>query len=153
MVLGKYYRLVRIIAVSLLLPFSISCATFLNGTTQGITFNSNKAGIYVTVLNDSGQCVFSGRTPCKARLERGAGYFKSGAYEIYYEEKPGYCKVKYPGIIRGKVDLFSYLLMNVTSGFIGYLIVDPSTGAMWVLNPDDVQIYIPKKQIDNSNSR
>lgn len=48
-------------------------------------------------------------------------------------------------IISGKIDVGWYLVGNIfIGGLIGWLIVDPLTGAMWTLSPD--MIYAPLGQ-------
>ena len=82
-----------------------------------------------------------GSTPFTASLKRGAGYFKKAKYQVTFE-KPGY---KTEAItLEGRPGGW-YLGGNVIFGGMGWLIVDPATGAMWTLEPNDVSVTLKKQ--------
>jgi hypothetical protein len=85
-------------------------------------------------------------------LKRGSGYFSGALYRIEIS-KAGY-KTQ---IIQLTSSLNAgwYLLGNfLVGGLIGWLIVDPLTGAMWTINPDDINTQMNKisayNKYDNS---
>ncbi|MDD5677054.1 MAG: PEGA domain-containing protein [Kiritimatiellae bacterium] len=112
------------------------CASIILGTTQKVPVNSNPTGAKVTVYDSKNMAIGGGTTPCSLSLSRGSGFFSSAKYRIVIE-KPGYEKreVKISGSVNGW-----YIAGNlVFGGLIGWLILDPATGAMWSLSPDDVK--------------
>lgn len=86
--------------------------------------------------------VYSGKTPYTATLERGAGYFKSARYNVIIE-KDGYNSRQL--MIDGSPNGW-YIGGNfIFGGLIGWLIVDPLTGAMWTLSPEFVTTDLGSK--------
>ena len=81
-------------------------------------------------MNQWEEVVFSGRTPATVRLKAGAGFFSGNDYIITFE-KEGYAKST--ARIKRGTDPW-YIVGNIAvGGLIGWLIVDPMTGAMWTL--------------------
>ena len=112
------------------------CASIILGTTQKVPVNSTPSGAKVTVYDAKNKAIGGGTTPCSLSLSRSSGFFSSAKYRVVIE-KPGYEKreVKISGSVNGW-----YIAGNlVFGGLIGWLILDPATGAMWSLNPDDVK--------------
>ena len=62
-------------------------------------------------------------------MNSGAGYFKAAEYSITYS-KPGFEDLTLP--ITSEVDGW-YIGNLFFGGLIGFLVVDPATGAMWKL--------------------
>lgn len=78
--------------------------------------------------------VSSETTPCLLSLKPGAGFFKGQAYRLTFT---------YPGHAPASVELQPkvsgwYFGNIVFGGLIGLLIVDPATGAMWNLSPEEI---------------
>jgi hypothetical protein len=84
-------------------------------------------------LDEKGETVFSGTTPTTVTLRTKAGYFKGKNYTVTFQ-KEGYAK--HEAEIRRGVSGW-YIWGNlVFGGVIGWLIVDPATGAMWTLQKE-----------------
>lgn len=109
------------------------CASIISGGTQPVTIKSVPDGATVTVTNRAGEKIHNGTTPLTVTLNRGAGYFKSETYKV---------EVTKEGYELGHLDIVStvngwYIGNLLFGGVIGFLAVDPATGAMYSF-PDSV---------------
>jgi hypothetical protein len=74
--------------------------------------------------------VFSGNTPAVVSLSASAGFFQRAEYQIRFSS-PGYDD----RIISIRASIDGWYWGNILlGGFIGMLIIDPATGAMWRIN-------------------
>ncbi len=123
-----------------LLPCLTGCASIIKGGSQDVEFRSTppEATFMIRDLNNK-MSPISGTTPGKATLKRGAGYFDGAEYEVTVS-KDGYAPVTVP--LASGANLAYGLGNLVLGGLIGYLIVDPATGAMWDLKPDVVEVTL-----------
>lgn len=114
----------------------VGCASIIKGCHQSVSIRSNPSGCRVTVTDSSGSVVMTQATPCTVSLARGRGFFTRGNYQVRFEN-PGYApaEINVSGTLGGW-----YIIGNLfIGGLIGWLIVDPLTGAMWSLGPDPVR--------------
>ncbi len=126
-------------AVATLVAF-VGCATIITGGEQRVNIASEPSQATVTIQDSQGAQVFSSQTPATANLKKGDGYFKGATYKIKIE-KSGYKAQE----VTLKSDLNGgwYILGNLLiGGLLGWLIVDPLTGAMWTLSPDKVNAQL-----------
>jgi hypothetical protein len=105
-----------------------SCATILSGTDQKVTFNSTPAA-HVVVKSNAGQVVYEGEAPATVKLPKKYTY----SVEISLE---GYQKQTVP-ITQSFNAIY---LVNILCGGLVGLIIDPITGAMWNLEPNEINI-------------
>lgn len=110
------------------------CASIFSGTTQEVTIRSTPGAKYA-VTNSFSQRVTSGTVgeDATARMElaRGASYFSPHAYRVALS-KPGYR----PASVAVEPGVNPWYFGNIAlGGFIGMVIVDPLTGAMFRLVP------------------
>lgn len=129
----------RFSAISMILLLSSiitqSCATIVSGSTQDIAISSQPSGAIVEIKDHRNMPVWSGTTPMIAELDRGAGFFRSARYTVTVKSEGHQdAVVRIQGRINGWY-LFGNLFLG---GWIGWLIVDPMTGAMYNLRPDHV---------------
>lgn len=111
------------------------CASIILGGMQELNVRSNPSEAKVTVYTAGGTVVASQNTPCVIKLKRGDGFFQRGLYRLVVE-KPGY--KHFETEIRGEVNGW-YIAGNIVfGGLIGWIIVDPATGAMWSLKPSEI---------------
>jgi hypothetical protein len=118
------------------------CASIVKGSDQKVSFTSEPSDAKV-VINDvrQGKEVEIGSTPFTTTLKRGAGYFKKARYNVTFE-KPGY---QTEAIVLEGTPGGWYIGGNLLfGGGMGWLIVDPATGAMWTLEPQDVSVTLKK---------
>jgi len=115
--------------VSILL-LSTGCASIVSKSTYPINVNSTPSGAKITVTDKKGVEIYTGITPAEGRLKAGSGFFSRARYVVKFE-KEGY-DVK-TVVIESSVDGW-YFGNIVFGGLIGFLIVDPATGAMFKLD-------------------
>lgn len=137
----RRHILVALVAgpLSLLLA---GCASIIKGGDQQVQLKSEPSDARVVIVDArEGKEIHQGATPLTVTLKRGAGYFKKARYRVSIE-KPGYQKEEIA--IEGSPGGW-YIGGNLLfGGLIGYLIVDPATGAMWTLDPEDVMITLKR---------
>lgn len=123
----------NLLFVSLLVIIS-SCASIVSHTSYPVTVDSSPRDASVTITDRHGIQIFSGNTPALVRLKSGAGFFKSAQYAITIS-KPGFA----PKTVSLRATLNGWYFGNIVfGGVIGFLIVDPATGAMYRLNTLDI---------------
>ena len=110
-----------------------NCATiFGGGKPNEVKLNSNPSGAMVTVTNGSGEVLHKGTTPTTVTLPRSKGYFSPASYNVSFVKK-GYPQQN----MNLKASTNPWYVGNlVFGGLIGFLIVDPLTGAMWTLDKE-----------------
>jgi len=106
------------------------CASIVSKSSWPFSVDSNPSGAEVRITNKRGIEVFKGRTPTAMHLKSGAGFFSKESYVVSlsmngYETKKINVECKLNGWYFGNI---------VFGGFIGLLIVDPATGAMFKLD-------------------
>ena len=92
--------------------------------------------------------VYRGTTPATATLDASAGYFDGQKFTITFF-KDGY----HPTTVQVDRRINDWYVGNVVFGeFIGWLIVDPLTGAMWALNSEQVNGTLAETVATNGTS-
>jgi hypothetical protein len=124
------------ILATVLVLGTTGCASIVSDSDYPVSVDSSPSGATFEVKDSTGMVLARGTTPQTIVLEAGEGYF-NGADYIVEASKGGDRGVMRIG--RG-IDLW-YLGGNLFfGGLIGYLIVDPLTGAMWKL---DERVVVP----------
>ena len=111
------------------LALSSGCASIVSDSKYPVSINSNPSGANFLIKDKNGMVVHSGKTPEVVLLKAGAGYFSSATYSVYFKKK-GYGDVT--RVLDTELDGW-YIGNILFGGIIGFLIVDPITGAMWKL--------------------
>lgn len=124
------------------------CSTIISDSDYPVAVNSNPSGASFVITNKAGEQVHSAETPSTVTLAAGAGYFKSEVYTITlnldgYSTKVYTLEASRDGWYWGNI---------VFGGFIGGLIVDPLTGAMYKL-PDSVNITLDASSATSDEAR
>lgn len=110
------------------------CASIFSGSTQTLTFKSVPDTANITITNKSGEKIHTSSTPATVTLKRGNGYFKPAGYEITFSKEGFQTKT-----VQVKATVNGWYIANIIfGGLIGFLIVDPATGAMYTLSPSDI---------------
>jgi len=123
-------------ACALLVLALSGCATIVSGGDQKVDFQSDPSEASIKVYDSSGMVVASSQTPTSLLLKKGAGYFKGASYRVVVE-KPGYKRTEV--LLQSSLNAGWYIAGNLfIGGLIGWLIVDPMSGAMWTLSPERV---------------
>ena len=123
---ANFQKIIYLICILFLLP---GCATILSKSSYPLAVRTEPKGADVLITNKKGVEIFKGKSPALVRLKAGAGYFSKAEYHVKlsmsgYEEKiiPVYFKLN--GWYFGNI---------LIGGLLGLLIIDPATGAMWII--------------------
>ena len=127
-------RLLRTLAVGITILSLAACASIVSDSKGVVTISSNPTAAEISIADQSGVEVHRGTTPATITLDASAGYFDGQEYTITFS-RDGYdpTTVKVDSTINGW-----YVGNIVFGGLIGWLIVDPLTGAMWALETEQV---------------
>ncbi len=125
----------------LLLVVVLGCASIVSKTQRQITINSSPEQADISITDEKGMKLHEGKTPTTITLKTGGGYFKGKEYTVHMS-KEGFDEQTV--VIKKQLNAW-YLGNIIFGGLIGLLIVDPATGAMWTLNPQDINISLNKK--------
>ncbi len=116
-----------------ILLYGLGCASIISKSLYPVNISSDPDGADITITDEAGDVVYTGVTPTTVTLKTKRGYFRGKDYTVAFK-KDGYDS--HSAVISRKADgwyIFGNLLFG---GLIGYIIVDPATGAMWKLEPD-----------------
>lgn len=129
----KYKSVIASIALIIL----AGCATIMGKSApETLNVRSTPDQARVIITDESGAKIFEGKTPTSLPLEKKKGYFSGKKYDVKilkdgYDEQTVTVDTKVGGWYIGNL-LFG--------GIIGLLIIDPATGAMWVLDTNEVNV-------------
>ncbi len=132
----------QIVSISLLAMVVVlisSCASIVSKTSYPVSFNSVPVGATLTIQDRNGLVIFDGTTPATVDLESSAGFFRKAIYQVTFS-KMGYESKTIP--LRATIDGW-YAGNILFGGLIGFLFVDPATGAMFKIE----EKYIDEKLI------
>lgn len=118
----------------------LSCATIM-GKSGPETLNVRSAPdqARVVITDESGTKIFEGKTPTALPLEKKKGFFRGKKYTVKIS-KTGYAEQT---VIVDTVVNGWYIGGNLLfGGLIGWLIVDPATGAMWKLDTNEINVTL-----------
>ncbi|WP_238579325.1 hypothetical protein [Pseudomonas aeruginosa] len=129
----NYFRNTALSTLVFSAALTSGCASIFNDSNTKVEFYSVPTQAEFEIRKVDGQLVGKGTTPGAFTLENSSGYFKKQSYTVTFK-KDGYDDVTVPF----KPSVSGWYWWNILlGGLIGMLIVDPVTGAMYVL-PDDV---------------
>lgn len=135
-----------VIPTAITVILTSGCASILGKSAYNVTVNSQPGQAEITIADKSGHSVYSGKTPATVSLNAGAGYFSGQDYTVKFK-KSGYAE--YSTTIERSVNPW-YMGNLILGGLIGFLIVDPLTGAMWTLNENVNATLQPTTSMHNS---
>ena len=118
----------------------VSCATVLHSGPEPVTITSEPPDAHVTITDlRTRQLLVQANTPVVAPLARHVGYMRPARYQVVVE-KPGY----QPYVILLQAELEKQYFGNfVAGGPLGFLVIDPLTGAMYVLPSRVHAVLVP----------
>lgn len=120
------------------------CASIVKGGgPQSVSITSSPDSADVKVIDlKTNIAVASGKTPMTVALKKEVGFFQGAKYKVVVE-KAGHASQEL--LVDSSANGW-YIAGNlVFGGFIGWLIVDPATGAMWTLDPDVLNVTLQAK--------
>lgn len=124
-----------------------SCASIVSKSNYPISINSTPSDAKISITNKKGIEIYKGTTPANLKLKSGAGFFSKASYQVKFE-KDGYETKIVP--INFKLDGW-YIGNIIFGGVIGFLIVDPATGAMYKLDTEFVNETLVKSTSTTEN--
>lgn len=126
-------RAILCLVISLL----TGCASIFSGSTDDIHISATDGARY-SITNANGTQVASGISQGTATLQRGASYFRPHSYKLKVA-KAGY----QPQTLDIQPSINPWYFANILiGGVVGMVIVDPLTGAMYKLYPNDINISL-----------
>lgn len=132
--------LTTLLGIGLAIAILPGCASIVSKSNWPVTFHSNPTGADISITNKKGVEVYSGKTPATMKLKSGAGFFSKESYTVVFK-LDGYDTRK----ITLDCKLNGWYIGNlVFGGLIGFLIVDPATGAMFKLDRDFIEEQLTK---------
>ena len=118
----------------------VGCATIMGQSSpESLNVRSVPEQSNVVITDESGTKIFMGTTPTTLPLEKRKGYFSGKKYTVTVA-KEGHAghTVTVDTRLNGW-----YIAGNlVFGGVIGWLIVDPATGAMWTLDTKEINVTL-----------
>jgi hypothetical protein len=106
------------------------CASILSKSSYPVHIRTQPAGADISITNKKGVEIFKGKSPATVSLKPGAGYFSRAEYQVKLT-MGGYDEKILPVHFKLNGWYFGNLLIG---GLLGMLIIDPATGAMWIID-------------------
>lgn len=143
-IMSIFKKLVVVATIIFLYP---GCASIVSKSTWPFSIDSNPGGAIVTITNKRGVEIFKGKTPTALKLKSGAGYFSKESYVVSlqlngHETKKINLECKVNGWYFGNI---------LIGGLLGFLIIDPATGAMYKLERDGISENLSRTQPENAS--
>lgn len=132
-------RNLRLISAGLLALFLFSsCASIISKSSYPVSFDTTPSGAKIVIKDHHGVPIYHGNSPAVVPLKAGAGFFQKASYSVEISSR-GYETQLFP--ITTSVDgwYFGNILFG---GFIGLLIVDPATGAMFKIDQEYISVNL-----------
>lgn len=126
----------------MLAMLSTSCASIVSKSSWLIMISSAPSEAKITITDKKGVDVYTGVTPASIKLKSGSGFFGKARYQVKLEKEGFQTK-----IVPVEFKLNGWYFGNILFGsFIGMLIVDPATGAMYKLETENVNETLLKDE-------
>ena len=136
--------------VIMLMFFISGCATIVGDKTQLMNINSEPSSAKIIITDEKGKSIFEGKTPANVTLKKSDGSYFGGKDYVVKIKKEGFQTKNIP--INSKPNGW-YIAGNIVfGGLIGWLIVDPITGAMYNLKPDQIEATLNENDSSVTNS-
>jgi hypothetical protein len=122
----------RLLSLAVVGSLLSGCATIVSGSRQKVDIITSEEGAKVEIINQNNNKVFESTTtsfPTTARLKRGDGFFSGAEYRVEISKEGS---EKRTAMLQTDLNAVPYIPGNILlGGWLGILIVDPATGAMW----------------------
>ena len=123
------------------------CATLFAPSKWPLKIDTKPEGAWVKVINRNGDVKFEGTTPATVFLPAGRFYFKKETYTV----KLVMAGAEDKSIPVGSVINTYYWLNFLWGGLIGFVLIDPASGAMYQLDRESIEVKY-NMTTGNSNS-
>ncbi|MEA3250589.1 MAG: hypothetical protein U9Q35_03265 [Pseudomonadota bacterium] len=112
------------------------CATIVGDRDETVTLNSSPSDAHIVITDERGNEVISDTTPTTAQLKKADGSYFGGKTYTVEISKDGYDSRT---LTINSTPNGWYIAGNIVfGGLIGWLVVDPLTGAMYNLSPSEI---------------
>jgi len=131
----------------ILIILAAGCASIVSKSIYPVSIYSHPDSANITIEDEKGKIMYRGKTPTTISLSAGEAYFHGKKYTVNFS-KEGYGEQN--ATIQSGLDGW-YIGNILFGGLIGFLIVDPLTGAMFKL-PNEVTVTLAemeRSEIDN----
>ena len=112
------------------------CATLFAPSKWPLKIDTKPEGAWVKVINRNGDVKFEGTTPATVFLPAGRFYFKKETYTV----KLFMTGAEDKSIPVGSVTNTYYWLNFLWGGLIGFVLIDPASGAMYQLDRESIEV-------------
>jgi len=129
--------IMTMVAVAMVVVFS-SCASIVSKSSYPVNINSHPSNAKISISDKKGLEIYSGTTPATVLLKASAGYFSRARYQVKFSS-PGY--EERTVFIESSIDgwYFGNILLG---GFLGMLIIDPASGAMYKIDTEHLNVSL-----------
>lgn len=141
---SKMFLMGKLIVVVLVPALFMSCATIVGKSSpEMVNIRTAPDQASVVVTDEDGVKIFEGKTPTIITLEKKRGYFSGKTYNVSIT-KEGFSNQT----VTVNTRLGGWYLGGnlIFGGLIGWLIVDPASGAMWTLDTNEIDITLQAAQ-------
>ena len=122
-------NLTRFFGLSVMIIMLLGCASIVSKSQYPVTFDSDPSGARLKIVNRAGDTIYEGASPTTLTLEASSGFFRGERYKVVASANGGSSTSTLTPTLDGW-----YIAGNIVfGGLIGWLIVDPATGAMYKL--------------------
>lgn len=126
--------------VSILLS---GCASIVAKNDQVVTISTEPDGADVIIKNSKGRVVHKALSPTNVTLLTSDGYFSGETYSVSLRKNGYWGK----DLVINSTPRGWYLFGNIAfGGLVGWFIVDPVTGAMYKLKPEDINETLNRRE-------
>ncbi len=117
-----------IISLAVTAVLMSGCASYISESSWPVAIKSVPEAAVFTITNKKGEKIRTGTSPAIVYLESSAGFFEGESYTLHFT-KPGFQETT----TTLKASLNGWYWGNLFFGPIGFLVIDPLTGAMFRL--------------------
>jgi hypothetical protein len=141
----------KMIGAFITLIMMTSCATIIGqNKPESVTIQSAPDQADIIIYDESGVKVFENKTPTLVNLEKKRAYFSGKKYTVKifkagFTEQTITVNTRVIGWYIGGNVIFGGVF-----GAIGWLVVDPNTGAMWTLDTREINVELPAEKKNSS---
>lgn len=127
-----------LLGLLLVLLFSSSCASIVSTSKYDVEFKTIPTNASVRIFNENGLEIASAQTPTTLKLKASNGFFRAATYRVVFS-KEGYKDKQV--FLDASLDPW-YFGNLIFGSIVGFLIIDPASGAMWKIDETNVSISL-----------
>lgn len=137
---------IRSAALIAALLSTTACASIVKGGNQELAVASSPSDARITVTNSAGETTYTGSTPATVILQKKRGWFEGETYDVTVQ-KAGYS----PQTVQLEPSISGWYAGGnlLFGGLVGWLVVDPLTGAMWSYAPKTIDASLARQMSGN----